>query len=49
MGGWGTYDAFGLSLTLLEGVLVLELGSHTGGLYECCLEVVVLFCFVLLR
>jgi hypothetical protein len=24
----GTYDAFGLSLALLEGVLVLELGSH---------------------
>jgi hypothetical protein len=24
----GTYDAFGLSLALLEGVLVLKLGSH---------------------
>ena len=26
-GGW-THDAFGLSLTLLEGMLVLKLGSH---------------------
>jgi hypothetical protein len=24
----GTYDTFGFSLALLEGVLVLELGSH---------------------
>jgi hypothetical protein len=28
---WGTYDTFGLSLALLEGVLVLELGSHIDG------------------
>jgi hypothetical protein len=34
-GGWwgclewmGTYDAFGLSLALLEGMLVLKFGSH---------------------
>ena len=33
-GGWGvcgegrTHDAFRFSLALLEGVLVLELGSH---------------------
>jgi hypothetical protein len=27
-GKCGTYDAFGLSLALLERVLVLELGSH---------------------
>jgi hypothetical protein len=24
----GTYDAFGFGLALLEGVLVLKLGSH---------------------
>jgi hypothetical protein len=29
----GTYDAFRFSLALLEGVLVLELGSHVVGLY----------------
>ena len=28
----GTYNTFGLSLALLEGVLVLELGSHIDGL-----------------
>jgi hypothetical protein len=26
----GTYDAFGLSLALLEGVLVLKLRAHGG-------------------
>jgi hypothetical protein len=38
-GGW-TYDAFGLSLALLKGVLVLELGSHIDRVEVCCLEVV---------
>lgn len=28
--GW-THDAFGFSLALLEGMLVLELGSHGDG------------------
>jgi hypothetical protein len=36
----GTYDAFGFGLALLEGVLVLKLGSHGGWCtdgveYEC--------------
>lgn len=30
-GRMGTHDAFGFSLALLEGVLVLELGSHDDG------------------
>jgi hypothetical protein len=48
-GIWMTYgnavvvlltDALGLSLALLEGVLVLELGAHLGGIRGCglCVE-----------
>ena len=33
---WGTYNAFGLSLALLEGVFVLELGSHVESRWVIC-------------
>jgi hypothetical protein len=39
-----TYDAFRLSLALLERVLVLELGSHVAGCDEVCSWVWVLLC-----
>lgn len=39
----GTYDTFGLSLALLEGVLVLELRSHGDWTQNGVLGVVDLF------
>jgi hypothetical protein len=36
LGRGGTYDTFGFSLALLEGVLVLELGSHVDRCRVCC-------------